>query len=52
VVLKSHVVIEGDTSIGDESIIWPFASIGHQPQDLKFGGEESQLSSFELVRGQ
>ena len=41
--LKSHVVVEGDTSIGQGTKIWPFASIGHQPQDLKFGGEKSQL---------
>ncbi len=41
--LKSHVVIEGDTEIGEETQIWPFASIGHQPQDLKFGGEASKL---------
>lgn len=41
--LKSHVVIAGDTSIGEETRIWPFASIGHQPQDLKFHGEETRL---------
>ena len=41
--LKSHVVVEGDTRIGEDTVIWPFASIGHQPQDLKFGGEHSQL---------
>lgn len=41
--LKSHVVIEGDTTIGAETVVWPFASLGHQPQDLKFGGEASQL---------
>lgn len=41
--LHSHVVIAGDTTIGDETRIWPFASIGHQPQDLKFAGEASRL---------
>lgn len=41
--LKSHVVIEGDTHVGVDTQIWPFASIGHQPQDLKFGGENSRL---------
>ncbi len=41
--LKSHVVVTGDTEIGPETRIWPFASIGHQPQDLKFSGEESKL---------
>lgn len=41
--LESHVVISGDTSIGSGTHIFPFASIGHQPQDLKFGGEKSSL---------
>lgn len=41
--LFSHVVLAGNTTIGDETRIWPFASIGHQPQDLKFSGEESRL---------
>lgn len=41
--LKSHVVVDGYTTIGDETIVWPFASLGHQPQDLKFKGEKSEL---------
>ena len=43
VVLHSHVVIEGRTRIGARSQIFPFASIGHRPQDLKYRGEESEL---------
>lgn len=43
VVLKSHVVIAGDTSIGPETIVFPFASIGEVPQDLKFRGEHVRL---------
>ncbi|WP_342075833.1 acyl-ACP--UDP-N-acetylglucosamine O-acyltransferase [Yoonia sp. SS1-5] len=43
VTLKSHVVIEGDTHIGEETEVFPFAVIGEIPQDLKFGGEKSQL---------
>jgi len=43
ITLKSHVVIDGYTSIGDGTVIYPFASIGHAPQDLKFGDEKSQL---------
>jgi len=43
VVLHSHVVIAGHTRIGAETQIWPFASIGHQPQDLKFSGEITTL---------
>lgn len=41
--LKSHVVISGKTTIGARTKIFPFASIGHQPQDLKFAGEAVTL---------
>ncbi|MXU65827.1 acyl-ACP--UDP-N-acetylglucosamine O-acyltransferase [Oceanomicrobium pacificus] len=41
--LISHVVVAGDTSVGEKTRIWPFASIGHQPQDLKFRGEKTRL---------
>ena len=41
--LVSHVHIEGYTSIGKGSKIFPFASIGTQPQDLKFKGEKNSL---------
>jgi len=43
VVLEAHVVVAGNTEIGARTRIFPFASIGHQPQDLKFSGEESRL---------
>lgn len=41
--LKSHVVIAGETGIGDGTVIFPFASIGHQAQDLKYRGERATL---------
>lgn len=41
--LKSHVVVTGDTEIGDETVIFPFAVIGEVPQDLKFNGEKTKL---------
>lgn len=41
--VKSHVVIEGRTTIGEGSVIYPFASIGTAPQDLKFDNEPSEL---------
>lgn len=41
--LVSHVVVEGITRIGAETVIYPFASIGHRPQDLKYRGEPSEL---------
>jgi UDP-N-acetylglucosamine acyltransferase len=42
--LVSHVVVAGRTSVGARTRIFPFASIGHQPQDLKFKGEPSTLA--------
>ncbi len=42
VTLKSHVVVTGETSIGDDTIIFPFSVIGEIPQDLKFDGEKSR----------
>ena len=41
--LLSHVAVTGATSIGEGTRVWPFASLGAQPQDLKFTGEESRL---------
>ncbi|HJM50715.1 MAG TPA: acyl-ACP--UDP-N-acetylglucosamine O-acyltransferase [Alphaproteobacteria bacterium] len=41
--LMAHVVLAGRTRIGAGGRIFPFASIGHQPQDLKYDGEPSQL---------
>ena len=41
--LISHAVVTGRTSVGERTRIFPFASIGHQPQDLKYKGEESRL---------
>jgi len=43
VVLHSHAVVEGRTRIGAGTKIFPFASIGHRPQDLKYAGEPSEL---------
>jgi UDP-N-acetylglucosamine acyltransferase len=41
--LKSHVVVDGRTIVGEGTVIFPFASIGMPPQDLKYHGEESEL---------
>ena len=41
--LKSHVAIDGRTTIGERTRIFPFASIGHETQDLKYKGEPSSL---------
>ncbi|WP_299145777.1 acyl-ACP--UDP-N-acetylglucosamine O-acyltransferase [uncultured Tateyamaria sp.] len=41
--LKSHVVVTGQTLIGEGTVVFPFAVIGEVPQDLKFKGEASRL---------
>ncbi len=41
--IAGHVVIEGPCEIGSGTQIFPFASIGQPPQDLKFAGEETRL---------
>lgn len=43
VALKSHVVVDGRTQVGEGTTIYPFASIGTAPQDLKYSGEPSEL---------
>lgn len=40
--LVSHISISGFTTIGEKTKIFPFASIGHRPQDLKYAGEPSK----------
>ena len=42
-VIGPHVVIKGATQIGIDNRIFQFASIGEDPQDLKFHGEKSRL---------
>ncbi len=41
--IQSHVSITGNTKIGKNNKIYPFASIGNDPQDLKFSGEQTNL---------
>jgi len=41
--LISHVVVDGITSLGEGTVVYPFASLGHRPQDLKYNGEPSRL---------
>ncbi len=42
--LVSHAVVAGRTTVGPRTRIFPFASVGHQPQDLKYKGEPSTLT--------
>lgn len=41
--LVSHVYVEGFTTIGESTKVYPFASLGTPPQDLKYDGETSTL---------
>lgn len=38
-----HVVITGRTTIGRNTRIFQFASLGEEPQDKKYGGEDTEL---------
>lgn len=44
VIIKSHAVITGWTDVGDDCTIWPFATVGEVPQDLKYKGERTRLT--------
>jgi UDP-N-acetylglucosamine acyltransferase len=39
----ASAVVDGNTCIGDGTEIFPFASIGLPPQDLKYRGEDTRL---------
>ena len=41
--LISHVCVAGRTKIGSNTKVFPLASLGHAPQDLKYNGEASEL---------
>jgi UDP-N-acetylglucosamine acyltransferase len=41
--IASHVVIEGDTTIGRDNVIYQFCSLGGAPQDKKYRGEPTRL---------
>ncbi len=50
--LESHVVVDGRTTIGNKSHIFPFVSIGLAPQDLKYAGEPTgtEIGSGNQIR--
>ena len=43
VIIQSHVSITGHTIIGKNNKIYSFASIGSDPQDMKYKGEKTEL---------
>lgn len=42
-VLESHVVVDGDTTVGEGNHFFPFVSVGLAPQDLKYRGEPTRV---------
>jgi len=50
--LISNVIIEGNTEIGENCIIYPFTSIGLPPQDLKYKGEKTgvKIGNDNIIR--
>lgn len=42
--LVSHVAVDGRTHLGEGVTVYPFASVGHAPQDLKYRGEDTALT--------
>lgn len=50
--LISNVIIEGNTEIGENCQIYPFASIGLPPQDLKYKGEKTgvKIENNNIIR--
>jgi UDP-N-acetylglucosamine acyltransferase len=41
--LVSHVILDGHTTLGARNTVYPFASLGCSPQDLKYNGEPTRL---------
>jgi len=41
--IQSHAVVDGLTTIGRNNVVFPFATVGTIPQDLKYRGEPSEL---------
>jgi UDP-N-acetylglucosamine acyltransferase len=50
VTVKSHAVLTGWTDIGADTVVFPFATIGEVPQDLKYAGERTRLIIGARVR--
>ena len=41
--ISAHAVLQGRTTLGHGNVVFPFASVGSIPQDLKYKGEPSEL---------
>jgi UDP-N-acetylglucosamine acyltransferase len=42
-VLHSHAVVQGPSKIGRDNVFHPFCSVGGDPQDFRFQGENTEL---------
>jgi UDP-N-acetylglucosamine acyltransferase len=42
--IHSHAAIQGRTTLGEDNVVFPFATVGSIPQDLKYRGEPSELT--------
>ncbi|HBS28381.1 MAG TPA: acyl-[acyl-carrier-protein]--UDP-N-acetylglucosamine O-acyltransferase [Phycisphaerales bacterium] len=42
-VLHNHVTVQGPTTLGEDNIVYPYAVLGAEPQDLKFKGHDTCL---------
>jgi len=42
--VKAHAIVTGLTAIGADTVIFPFANVGDEPQDLKYRGERTRLN--------
>jgi UDP-N-acetylglucosamine acyltransferase len=42
--IGDHVIVYGNTCIGENTRVYPFASVGCDPQDKKYAGEVTYLS--------
>jgi len=42
--IHSHAAIQGRTTLGESNVVFPFATVGSAPQDLKYKGEPSELT--------
>ena len=43
-IIKNHAVIRENTSLGKNNTVYQFATIGEEPQDLKFSGEDTKCT--------
>ncbi len=41
--VKSHAIVTGWTEVGAQTVVFPFATVGEVPQDLKYAGEKTRL---------